>query len=188
MITPVYIEDIIGQIVASVTSQMLSTIKANETAVLGQTSITTINYQYGPGTELIETLQQLDNSQSLQVTKYPLIWLVTDITEKRGKQAGIFATENITVFIMHQTDRNYKTYERATNVFKPVLDPLYYSFIYQCSKHPMVNNGPEDMIQHDRTKRYFIGSKDNKGMALTDFVDAIEISNLNLLIDYNQCS
>lgn len=190
---PVYIVDIIGKCVQAVTAKVLVQIQAAELAALGQTGITTINYQYGHFRELIVTLGQWDTDPTLRVQKYPMIYLVQDFVEHRGKGAGVYADLNLQVIICHQTADDYKITDRYANVFKPVLYPIYLEFMNQLAKSPMTFPASADLIPHDKWDRSFWGTSKVVGAGgtdrsvLNDFVDAIDIQNLQIKIDYQPC-
>jgi len=195
MTNPVYIVDIIGDVVNNVRDEILQTIITNENAALApdeQSFINTINYQYGHKLELLETLKQMDQDASGQnkFLKYPLVYLVQDFVEDRGKQPGIYAETSLNILIMHQTEPTHKITDRYNKVFKPVLYPIYYSLINQINQSRFVNQGNEDLIPHTKIDRAFYGKKGlggNEKNALNDFVDAIEIVNLDLKINYQPC-
>jgi len=187
---PVYIVDIVEAIVAKVRANVLAKIIANETAVLGQSGITTINYQYGHFRELLETLAQWDANVTLRAQKYPLVYLVTDFKEKRGRQAGVYADTNLRVIVCHQTDPTYKSTDRKAKVFAPVLYPIYLELIEQFAKSDMTMAGSADLVLHDKTDRYYWGTSTmggNVATSLNDYVDAIEIENLQAKFDYQPC-
>lgn len=190
---PVYIVDIIGSVVQAVQTEVLATIQQNERTALGNTLIHNINYQYGHFRELISTLAQwdADASQQQQLQKYPLVFLVQDFREQRGKTAGMYAEVSLNIIVCHQTDPNYKVTDRMANVFKPVLYPIYYSLIKQLSKNSLTYAVSPDLIAHDKWDRAFWGtSKLNAGndkTLLNDYVDAIDIQNLSLKISYQPC-
>lgn len=184
---PVYVVDIMGEVVSSVQTEVLEQIQANETAAIGQTSIQNIDYQKGYVKELIQTLQQMDKDETQRFLKYPLIWLVMDFKEGRGRTAGIYTQTSLDLIIAHQTDQSYKVSDRYEKVFKPVLYPIYVSFLNQIAKHPMIMQGDDEMISHDKWDRSYWGNGGSKSQ-LTDFVDAIEINNLALNIIFKNCS
>ena len=192
-IQPVYIVDIIGTVVQTVQTEVLATIQQNETNALGQTNIRTINYQYGHFRELIQTLAQWDADLSLRTQKYPLVYLVQDFREGRGRAAGVYADVSLNIIICHQTEGDYKVAERMPNVFKPVLYPIYYSLIKQLTKHNLTFAASPDLVSHDKYDRAFWGTSKLVGggatdrSMLNDFVDAIELQNLQLKIDYQPC-
>lgn len=190
---PVYIVDIIGSVVQAVQTEVLATIQQNERNALGNTLIQNINYQYGHFRELISTLAQwdADASQQLQLQKYPLVFVVQDFKEQRGKTAGVYADVSLNIVVCHQTDPNYKVTDRMANVFKPVLYPIYYSLMKQLSKASLTFAASPDLISHDKWDRAFWGTTklnagNDKNM-LNDYVDAIDIQNLSLKISYQPC-
>jgi hypothetical protein len=190
-IMPLYIVDVIGEIVAAVQAAMLTTIQENETAALGRTTIETVNYQKGHKVELIQTLMEMDRANAYQAKKSPLIYLVQDFTEKRGRKVGEYTEANLNIIIAHQTESTRKVDDRYTKVFKPVLYPLYYELLEQIAKHPLIFQANGDDITHDKTDRLYWGrvaaGGGNDQNKLTDFVDAIEITNLNLKFYFNKC-
>lgn len=190
---PVYIVDLIGTVVQAVIAEVLEQIQAAELDALGATNITTINYQYGHFRELIVTLGQWDTDPTLRMGKYPMIYVVQDFVEHRGKLAGVYADLTLQVIICHQTEDDYKIGERYVNVFKPVLYPIYYSFMKQLALSPMTFPSSPDLIAHDKWDRSFwgtskvVGSGGTDRSVLNDFVDAIDIQNLQIKIDYQPC-
>lgn len=85
---PVYVDDIIGEVVADMQDFLVSknpdvtfldSLKANETAALGSSLIQQIRFSKSSFDELIETLMQEDKSGTGRFTKYPLVHLVQDM-------------------------------------------------------------------------------------------------------------
>lgn len=186
---PTYLVDIIGEVVASVKADVLATIIKNESAALGtQSLIQTINYQYGHKSELIETLFQMDKSDPAAYQKYPLIYLVLDFKEIIDDSKSYFGTAVLNILIMHSSELSYKTTERYLNVFKPVLYPLYISLLNQIPKHKAfsVYGNPK----HEKYDRPLVGvpaAIEGNKLLINEYVDAIEIANLNLLLNYQTC-
>lgn len=203
MITePVYIVDVVGEVVAEAMGAfyakdindsdltLLDFIKQSEQTVLGDTLITTIDYQYGHVQELIETLGQMTKSQEETYKKYPLVWLVQDFQERRIFGSGYYAEVDLNIIIAHQTVNTYKISNRMSNVFKPVLYPIYYALLEAFAKNKWIVQGPAYGFDHTKTDRSYWGSNPldgNKGNVLTDYVDAIELQNLNLKINFKNC-
>ncbi|MES2428240.1 MAG: hypothetical protein V4560_14770 [Bacteroidota bacterium] len=186
---PVYIDDIIGDVVDMVEASVLATIQVNETAALGGTKIQQIRYSKSSYNELLETLAQADGSSEERFNKYPLIHLVQDVTVERGSDVGIFGTTSLNIVFIHQTEQTYKVEDRDAKVFKPVLWPIYYDFMAQLynSKWFVMNDTGE--YRHQVTKRAYWGNRKLKSseLILNDFVDAIEVRNLNLKFFFKNC-
>lgn len=201
-IEPVYIDDIIGEVVQATSAaivdkknnpgqSLLGLIQANETEALGATMIQQIRYSQSSFDELIETLAQADGSGEERYNKYPLIHLVQDITIERGQDVGIFGSAPLDIIFIHQTVNTYKIEDRNSKVFKPVLWPMYYEFMFQLSKSGWVygTNSDTGEFRHRVTKRAFWGNRQLKGSKniLNDFVDALEVQNLQVKFNYTNC-
>lgn len=193
--TPVYVTDIVGEVVTNTqnavidkeTGQtLLQYIIANETAVQGSASpIQQLNFQFGHYNELIETLFQYNQSQEERYNKYPLVWLRTDFRERRGQEIGTYAEVFLNIVICHATQQTLKSTERLTNVFKPVLYPIYYELLNQLYLHPMTIAYDGSLMSHDKYDRYYWGT--SKVGKTTDYVDAIEIDNLAIKLNFSNC-
>ena len=187
---PVYITQIIGEVVAKVEDNILETIKENETAALGSTGIQKINFQHGHKRELLETLAQMDQSSEERELKYPLVYLVQDFSEERGRSVGIYADTSLNIIIAHHTVNTDKITDRETKVFYPVLYPIYYELMEQLTKHKGIFDSYLDMIRHRKTDRAYWGRNAIGGTDATklkDYVDAIELENLQLKINFKIC-
>lgn len=190
IVKPLYIVDIFADIVSRVENVVLSTIQANETAALGSTKIQGINYQKGHKIELIQTLSQMEANASTQQQKYPMVYLVQDFTERRGRSIKQYAEVNLQIFIAHYTEATRKVDDRMTKVFKPVLYPIYYELMNQISLEPLIIQADEQDIRHDKTDRLYWGTQSfggNKEHSLNDYLDAIEVNNLTLNFNFKTC-
>ena len=187
---PIYVVDIIADVVQSVIDDVLDDIQANETAAIGMaTAIQTINYQYGHKSELVETLAQMDKTDKAAFQKYPCIYVVQDFKETIGLTPGFYGAANLNIIIMHHSQLDYKTTERYANVFKPVLYPIYLSFLTFLSKHANIitYNPPPKHDKFDRPLTIVTGKDSAGSLYINDYVDAIEIQNLILTIDSQTC-
>lgn len=186
---PVYIDDIIGEVNTAMSTKVLSTIQQNEVDVFGSTKIQQIRYSKSSFTELIETLAQADGSAEEKYNKYPLTHLVQDLVIERGQDVGSFGSANLNIIFIHQTENTYKISDRDEKVFKPVLWPMYYEFMRQLFKSGWTWGNDTGEYRHRVIKRAFWGNRQLKSSALTlnDYVDAIEIQNLQIKFNYENC-
>jgi hypothetical protein len=199
IVQPVYIDDIIGEIVSDTANAvvikpyttLVQQITQNEINATGSSLIQGIRYSKSSFDELIETLSQEDKSSSGRFTKYPLVHLVQDMVINRGADTGIFGTATVNIIFVHQTQQNFKTEERDEKVFKPVLWPIYYQFLEQLKKNNWVfqTDTTTGEFPHRVIKRAFWGNRNLQGSKniLNDYVDAIEVQNLQLKINYSNC-
>lgn len=187
--TPVYIDDIIGDVVNLVETSILETIKASETTVLGGTKIQQIRYSKSSYNELLETLAQADGSGEERFNKYPLVHLVQDVVVERGSEVGIFGTASLNIVFIHQTEQTYKVEDRDEKVFKPVLWPMYFDFLAQLYNSKWFVTSDSGEYRHQVIKRAYWGNRKLKSseLILNDFVDAIEVRNLQLKFYFKNC-
>lgn len=188
---PVYIDDIIEEINQAVSDSILATIIANETAALGSSLIKQIRFSKSSFDELIENLFQADKSGVQRFNKFPLTHLVQDMVINRGTDVGIYGTAVINIIFIHQTQSIYKIEDRDAKVFKPVLWPMYYSFFEQLKKNNWIfqSDATTGEFPHRVIKHAFWGDRQLQGSKniLNDYVDAIEVQNLQLKINYSNC-
>ena len=199
--TPVYITDIIGDVVTATANTVVNKadnrtlvqqINYNESQALGLTSnINSIRYSKSSFAELIETLEQADKTEEYRDSKYPLIHLVRDFYEDRGKSdPAWYAEVSLNIIFIHQTVNTYKITDRENKVFKPVLYPIYYTFFENLARHPQIEVVNPKLIPHRKWDRAYWGNRqlqDQSKNKLADYVDAIECQNINLKISFKNC-
>lgn len=194
----IYVTDIMGEIVEAAMNgkygtydSLLEAIQANETAVFNKPSkIETINYQHGSKIELIETLAQMDKSPDARFEKYPLVYLVQDFTEDRGKDSAVYAEVSLNIIIAHQTKADYKISNRMEKVFKPVIYPIYEQLLKYIAKSKWIHEAHKDTIRHRKTDRAYWGRRSvggNDANKLSDYLDAMELENVALKINFSNC-
>lgn len=166
-------------------ASIASIIEANEEANGGNT-IESLHYMYGHLLEIQQTLIEF-NQNCDWFKKYPLAWLVEDITQTRGRE-GEYDTIPVRLILIMATEKEYKSYQRDAKVFKPVLRPMYEAILQAIVDSPYFDNSDIDSLRHTYTERKFWGRETfggNEGNNLTDYVDAIDIQNLELIINTN---
>jgi hypothetical protein len=163
------------------------------TDVVARTSIALnrhVNFMFGDVNEVVSQLNQLSMTAETVVKKYPLIALFTDIEEQRGTSEDIQSEMRINTIVIATFTKNvYFARERIEKSFKPVLIPIYLEFLKQIdSGNEFKTYGWRD-IQHTKLDRLSWGKSalfTDRG-AGTDFIDAIEIRNLNLKLNWKIC-
>jgi len=150
--------------------------------------VTSYNFLYGPASEIVEQLKDMSKAPTQSAQKYPLIALFTDIVETHDSPA-YYAQINANLIIATITEKNYRAEERYTNIFIPTLQPIYEALLSQIvpSRYFLVDD--ETLIQHTKIDRLNWGRSQlfNDGQGGVDFIDAIEIQNLNLKVKNLNC-
>lgn len=171
---PVIIEEIIGQVVDKVSTKLEMDVR----------------YLFGPASEIEDTLLEITKAQGFTeepLKKYPLIVLFTDIPETFGTADGYYGKVTIpSIAIACITDNNLKAMQRLEQNFKPILIPIFEEFKRQLARNSSFIVGAPQNIKMKKWNRYFWG-KQKFGTKLNDFVDAIEIQNLELTLNNPKC-
>lgn len=161
---PLYIVDIIGEVVQAVDAVLYPTLNAH------------IDYLYGRPTQILTELQKMAGAASTKGLRYPLIALFMDFPEQMG--TGYYAEVKLPkLSIATLTDFNDSPAKRYPKTFKKTLYPIYMEFRRQLALHPnIVGNDPGafSMLKWDRP-----GSQPDGGN-MNDYLDAIELQNLQL--------
>lgn len=150
--------------------------------------IKTINYIYGHTIEQREKLQQMSESPEYRSEKYPAVLLVEDIRIRSGGDHRI-ATLNI--YIVMGTEPNYDSSDRQQKNFDEILIPIYNALMDGIYRWPFFRtyNRQRDM-PHTRIDRKYWGREIVGGTdanKLTDYLDAIEVANLELKLSNKHC-
>jgi len=141
-----------------------------------------VGFHYGYVRELNETLVQYSKSPGTFDKKFPLIWLVQPFTISIAEDLGNYGTiRDLRLFIIQQSEKNYKAAERMTNVFKPVLYPIYNELIAQMKVHSTIFF----QSKHKMTDRYYWGEAQQT--VLNDVVDCMELSQVELKVKNKRC-
>lgn len=176
--TPIYIVDEIGKIVQRVSDKLTPQLTAYDANIQG------VFYEYGPGKEILETLKQKDEAAEFRDKKYPLVALLMPFEEDRTPGIGVYAQTGLKLVICYHTLPEYKTSDRYEKSFKPVLYPIYMEFMAQLKAAGIVFSVNGE-IQHKKTDFPYYGREDkNVG---NDFLDAIEINDLELRLYQYEC-
>lgn len=124
-------------------------------------------YYFGHPLEIVNTLMEKDKNSIWKLKKYPAIFLFHDFEEKRDQ----FTSEaELRIIIVTETRPEWKAADRYTNVFVPILIPLYERFISELHH----TTGIEFKGEHTVKLYPYWGSEANANVA-NDYADAIEI-------------
>lgn len=152
-------------------------------AVKAKLSLPVLNYQYGYIAELQATLKDYSLTAQYRVLKYPLVWLVQPFTIDRVN-GNYFGDTSLRIFIIQESATALKAPDRMTDVFKPVLYPIYGELMQQIGIASQIFDGMlNKVIPHRVIDRYYWGEEQQD--KIDDVFDCMEISNLKLKIKNN---
>lgn len=180
-----YIEDDLKELTERVSVTILPYLQSVQSTIEG------VFFEFGTPIELIETMTQLGKTDSGKTKKYPLIFLFVDVDEPKG-YVGDYANLSLRLAILNFTSPTFKAKERLEKNFKPIIMPVYYEFLRQLSLDgkAFLGNGEVENLRHTATRRYYWGNAGEGGNTankLGDFVDGLEIRNLELKYYLNRC-
>jgi hypothetical protein len=141
-------------------------------------------FEYGHALEIANMIMEKDESHVYKYQKYPLVALYLDIPETRFSKDDIPNVEcSLYLILVQETKQEYTASERQTNVFKPVLYPLYNKLMTVLeANRKLFLMGIDENFTHKKTDKYLHNSDGTNQNTLNAFVDAIEIENLKLKI------
>lgn len=129
-------------------------------------------YYYGHPLEIVNVLAEKDKTNEWKLKKYPAIFLFHNFDEKRTK----FESEaELQIVIVTDTRPEWKASDRYTNVFTPILLPIYERFMIELGR----TTGLRFEGEHTMKIYPFWGSEQDANVG-NDFADAIEIKGLKV--------
>jgi len=139
-------------------------------------------YLYGHPVEIVNILSEKTKSSTLKFEMFPLIVLFQDFTE--SVDIGL-RDASLHLAIITDTKLNYYAADRYTNTFKTILYPIWQLLIKHIERSSYIDTLG---LKYDKTDRLYWGKQGlygNEGNIFNDFVDAIEIENLQITINEN---
>jgi hypothetical protein len=178
---PVYVVDAIKNVVAATSAKLLSDLQAIEPLIQG------IQFDYGHYTDIKERLKA--KSQTDKTKRFPLICLFED-HRIRHQKLGITGIADLKIIILYPSKNTVTREWRETNVFRPILYPIYFEFLRQLKLCGQFNIYDETKIQHDQINRPHWGDPalyKNDSYLFGEILDGIELNNLQLETFLNNC-
>jgi len=168
-IPPLYIVDIIGEVVAATDAALYASLNKH------------ILYEYGRSIQILQQLVKLNQSITQKDNKYPLFALFQPFPEDSG--GGYYTTVKFPkISIAALTQNVDPVATRYNKTFKPLLYPIYQEFLRQLCRHKNIVANDPGAIPH---KHWDVPGSDQtteqvKGTNFNDIVDAIIIQDLQL--------
>lgn len=180
---PVFVVDILREVVAKTEAKVLAEIQAAQP----DRGIVNINFVPGTPLEITDVLDVMGQQPTGDPKRFPLVGVFLPIREGKGRQIGIDGIEGIRICIAmvnrNLTDRTPERYERN---FKPILYPIYYEFLNQLDADKRILSPSSNGFKHTKIDWPYYDPNEQKN-AFNEYVDAIEIRDLELLINLKHC-
>lgn len=166
---PIYVVEEVAAVVAAVAARLA----------------TPVYYFFGHLREITTRFQELTNSTTDKDKMFPCVVLFTDIPVRQNQPPGTYGTASLNLIIANFTQQNYTAQQRLDNNFKPVLYPIKKEFFRQMERHLQFTYPNE--ISYTEIDRYYYGATVDSKNQFNDFIDCIEIQNLQVIIKNKTC-
>lgn len=143
-----------------------------------------VAYIFGDWPYIADTLTAWGKSPETSALKFPCVALYSPFTEKRGGENG-WREATLSMLIMTNTRPEYDNETRERVSFESVLRPVYKCLLDALYADRRILKPYKGIVPHNYSENYRYGRygvKAGDGKTFFDFVDAIEISNLQLQV------
>lgn len=180
MSQPVYIVDVIRDVVAQASAALLAQLQIVDPLITG------VHFEYGHYNDIRE---RLITKEKASVLSYPLVALFEDFRIRKGTK-GLTGITDMKMIILYTSKNDITRVQREANVFRPVLYPIYNELMTQFKASGKFMIYDETLILHDQINRPHWGDPGlygNDSYLFNKVLDGIEISNLQLTTFLSNC-
>lgn len=146
-----------------------------------------VSYLWGDWEYISNQLELWSQSKKKAPFKFPIICLYSPYTEdKREKDSKV----QLEFIIMVNTLKDYTNEERESVSFEQVLRPIYRLLMEELAGDRNFVRNYRDIVPHRYTENYRygrVGVAGPNGKPFRDFIDAIEIKDVELTIKEKCC-
>ncbi|MBD5199387.1 MAG: hypothetical protein HDS83_03230 [Bacteroidales bacterium] len=148
-----------------------------------------INYTFGNSQYVKDRLDILSKPVVDDIPKFPLIALFCPFNEQRNSP-DYYTKAKVRILIATSTDKEWTNEQRLNTSFKNILRPIYQRFIEALKEDGRLDFGYEEVVAHEYSENYSYGrygAYTADGQAVSEPIDAINISNLELKVKSPNC-
>lgn len=149
------------------------------------TGLPPINYFPGKQFQILKALNDIDNSITYKAEKYPFLAMILPVPLVHGTGYVKVKIPRIVIatLVNGDADEDVLMKFKDDGTFKTILYPWYYEFLNQCCQHPRINEMEIEDIIHTMSDNPGVRPE---GAAVNDYVDFINILNLEITLNYNK--
>ena len=148
-----------------------------------------INYKFGSSRYIKGNLDELSKTGEGSAKKLPMIALFCPFQEQRNS-ADYFSKATVNILIACSTSRDWNNEQRLVYSFQNILRPIYRRLLEVMKEDGRFDFGYDEVIKHRYSENYSYGkygAHDSTGDAVSEPIDAINITNLELIITNQTC-
>lgn len=147
----------------------------------------TITFMFGNAQYIKDQLDEY--SKVSDVAKLPLVALFTPIKEKRGL-ADCQSKSKVSLLIACSSCKEWNNDEREVKSFENILRPIYGAVMQSIKKDIRLEQPYDCSMEHEYSENYCYGrygAYTASGDAVSEPIDAINISELQINVKHNFC-
>lgn len=148
-----------------------------------------INYTFGNSRYVKDKLDELSKTPEGNDKKFPLIALFCPFQEKRDS-SEYFSRATVNIIIACSTSRDWSNEQRMVYSFQNILRPIYSRLLEALKEDGRFDFGYDEVVKHQYAENYSYGrygAHDSTGDAVSEPIDAINLTNLELTITNPTC-
>lgn len=148
-----------------------------------------INYTFGNAQYVKDRLDELSKTEHGNSIKFPLIALFCPFNEQRNTP-DYYTKTKVRVLIACSSRQQWSNEQRLQTSFVNVLRPIYKRFIEALKEDGRFDFGYDEHVAHEYSENYSYGrygAHTGTGDAVSEPIDAINISNLELNVKQPNC-
>lgn len=148
-----------------------------------------INYTFGNAQYVKDRLDELSKTSKGNEIKFPLIALFCPFNEQRNTP-DYYTKAKVRVLIACSSSQQWSNEQRLQTSFQNILRPIYNRFLDALIDDGRLDFGYDLNVNHEYSENYSYGrygAHTGTGDALSEPIDAINISNLELKVKNPNC-
>lgn len=148
-----------------------------------------INYTFGNSQYVKDRLDELSNSVKGNAMKFPLIALFCPFKEQRN-MPDYYTKAKVNILIACSSRKQWNNDERLQLSFRNILRPIYNGLLDALKEDGRFDFGYYGQIAHEYSENYSYGkygAHTATGEAVSEPIDAINITNLELIVKNPNC-
>ena len=148
-----------------------------------------INYTFGNAQYVKDRLDELSKTPSSNVMKFPLIALFCPFNEQRNSPE-YYTKAKVRILIACASKQQWSNEQRREISFVNILRPIYNRFIKALQEDGRFDFAYDGQVPHEYSENYSYGrygAYTGTGDAVSETIDAINISNLELKVKPQNC-
>ena len=148
-----------------------------------------INYVFGNSRYVKDRLDELSKMPKGNEIKFPLIALFCPFIENRDSP-GYLSKAAVNVLIANSSSKQWSNEERLARSFRNILRPIYRRLLDALREDGRIDFGYDEVVRHNYSENYSYGrygAHTSTGESVSEPIDAINISNLELTIKKQTC-